>query len=131
MRIYTIILAAILLTLTSTSAMAEWTYLTSSKDANYYVDNNELRKNGNKVKMWAIIDFKSTQKLSSYTYLSMKSLFEFDCVEVTAVTSSVNFFSGNMSSGDMIFHHKTDPTPHDIAPDSSMKTLWETACGKK
>ena len=125
------LILTILLTITSTSALAEWTYLTSSKDADYYVDKTDIRKKGNTVKMWAILNYNSPHELGSRTYLSMKSLKEFDCVEVTvAIISSVYFFSGSMSSGEMIFQHKTDPKPEDIAPDTSMKVLWETACNK-
>ena len=134
MRKFIAILTAIILTVTSTSALAEWTYLTKDMNKNYdiYVDKSEIRKNGNIVKMWDMSDYKSTQKTSDgSSYLSIRSLSKYDCKEVRFEILDIAFYSGGMLEGEIVSYAKYEYGWQEIPPDTFVKTLWKAACGKK
>lgn len=112
--------------------MAEWAYLTSSNIANYYVDKSDIRKNGNTVKMWDMVDYNSVQKHpNKKSFLSMKEFVEYDCEEVRYASLSLIYFSGNMGSGEVVSSYQYDREWVDIAPDTISKIIWKSACDKK
>ena len=128
------LLIAALLTVFSTGAMAEWTYLTSSSDGNidFYVDVTAIRKKGNVAKMWLIYDYKSPQKeADGKSYSSQKVFSEYDCVEIRSRTLSITAFSGNIGRGTVVLTEQYDNSKwRDIVPDSVGTTEWEVACKK-
>jgi hypothetical protein len=127
------LLLAILLTIISTSAMAEWTYLTSSNSEDYYIDKSDIRKKGTRVKMWDMTDYKSAQtqiNTDGASFLSSKSLTEYDCLEVKFTTLNITLFSGNLGKGEPVFNQQYDIKWTDIPPDTIVKRLWKTACNK-
>jgi hypothetical protein len=114
------------------NVMADWTYMISSINADFYVDKTDIRKKSNKVKMWDMTDYKSTQQdANGASYLSSRSLAEYDCVQIKYATLNYTFFSGNMGDGEVVANSQYNGEPIDIAPDSVAKKLWKTACGKK
>ena len=127
------LILTILLTITSTSAMAEWTYLTSSNSEDIYIDKSDIREKGNMVKMWDMTDYKSRQiqtDKDGASFLSTRSLTEYDCLEVKFTTLNITFFSGNLGEGEIVFNHQYDKKWADIPPDTIVKRLWKTACNK-
>ena len=127
------LLIATLLAVFSTGAMAEWTYLTSSEDKtlDVYIDKTTIRKRGNVAKMWELTDFKAPQKAAGGSFLSSKSLKEYDCVEIRLRLLTLTSFSGNMGSGELIFNHQYDNRKWaDIAPGSIGMDKWKAACKK-
>src|SRR5215475_3430036 len=54
-------LAVVLLLLTALRAWADWTVVASSADADVYIDVTTVRKRGNMVKLWALMDYKTAQ----------------------------------------------------------------------
>jgi hypothetical protein len=139
MRIYSMTLAAILLTAISTNAMAEWIYLTSMKDMAFdvYVYETDIfkkRKKNNKVKIWHIHNYKTPQTDMTENYLSEKIYAEYDCIEMKKKTLNVAVYTGNMGEGKVIKFYNfelSDNNWMDIPPETLMYDLWKTACGKK
>ena len=128
------LLIAVLLAVFSTGAMAEWTYLTSSEDNAYdiYIDKTTIRKRGNVAKMWNMFDYKSPQKAADgESYLSHKSLYEYDCVEIRDHNLSTAYYSDNMGKGAAVLTYQYDDKEwKDTVPDSIGMTKWKAACKK-
>ena len=120
-----------LLFIVSNGAMAEWDFVTETDNSYYYADRDAIIKKGNIVKMWVMVDFNSPQKLADKTYLSIRSMYEFNCVEVTATTKSMDFYSANMLDNGEIVSSAELNKYRDIAPNTALKELWKTACGKQ
>ena len=126
------LLIAALLAVFSTSVVAEWTRVSGDNDSTAYADLATIRKAGNKVKMWSLMDFKVA--LTSYggtPFLSAKSQGEYDCKEETWRRLTFIFNSKNMGAGAVVFssgayHEEPDAIP----PGSGIKTLFKVACGK-
>ena len=132
------LLIATLLTVFSTGAMAEWTYLTSSEDNAYdiYIDKTTIRKRGNVAKMWYLTDYKSPQKeADGKSYSSEKVFAEYDCVEIRRRFLSTIYYSDNMGKGETVLSHQYsdrygDREWQDVVPDTIGMTEWKVACKK-
>ncbi|CAN1520726.1 hypothetical protein MCEKH45_01095 [Methylophilaceae bacterium] len=125
------LILAILLMLVSTSAMAEWTLINSDGELNTYVDLYTIRKNGNKVKMWTLLDYKTARSLSTQSYSSMKMQYEYDCKNETGRILFISAYSGNMGSETAILPHSSVSSADPIIPDSIDQIRWRIACGKQ
>ena len=66
----------VILLLSSSSALAEWIYLTQNKLGSSFVDFKGIKKIGSHRKAWTFIVFNEKQQESA---LSMKTYDEFDC----------------------------------------------------
>ncbi len=128
------LLIAALLTMFSTGAMAEWTYLTSNEDKtrDIYIDKATIRKQGNVAKMWVVFDHKSPRKAAGgESYSSEKSFTEYDCVEIRRSLLSTIYYSDNMGKGEAVLTEQYDNSKwRDIAPDSVGMSEWKAACKK-
>ena len=126
------LLIAALLTVFSTSVMAEWTVVIYSDTTTAYADISTIRKSGDRVKMWRLYDFKVTQTVAaSKLFLSAVSQDEYDCKEETAKTVTFNWYSKNMGQGEVVYTSGTlHVEPRPIAPGSIDNTLFKVACGK-
>ena len=128
------LLIAALLAVFSTSAMAEWTYLSSveAKAVDFYIDKTTIRKRGNVAKMWVMKDYKSPQKeTDGKSYLSDKVFGEYDCVEIRGRSLTITSFSDNMGKGEVTSTFQYDNNKwNDVAPGSVGMTEWKAACKK-
>lgn len=127
---------AALLAVFSTSAMAEWTSVGGNDTTVNYADRSTIRKSGNKVKMWDLIDFKvvkisKNDENDDVHYLSMATQFEYDCKEETAKILTFNWYSKNMGAGEVVnFSGALHEEPVPISPSSIIEVLFKLACGK-
>ena len=88
-------------------------------------------KNGNKVKMWSMYDYQTTQEASGYKFISAKFLNEYDCKQEQIRFLVNTTFSENMGGGTVIFTNADTGKWQPVIPDSLNETLWKFACGKK
>ena len=67
----------------SSSVSAEWDYIARAADHSSatYVEGTSIRKLGDKVKLWEMLDYEEGRELGSKQVLSFKSLKEHDCKE--------------------------------------------------
>ena len=126
------LLIAALLAVLSTSVMAEWTVVGGNDINTTYADLSTIRKSGDKVKMWSLTDYKVVKTSSDGTsYLSTKSLDEYDCKEETYKGLAYNKSSKNMGAGEVVYTSgNTHEEPRAIAPRSAGEALFKVACGK-
>ena len=117
--------------MTATAANAEWTQSGESDELIAYVDRATIRRNGNLVKMWDLVDYKTVQKVDGESYLTQKSQREYDCKEEKIRLLAYLGFDGKLGSG-KAFYSASDPIKWaPISPESAGELLWKIACGKK
>jgi hypothetical protein len=125
------ILIAVLLAVLSTSVLAEWTRVSGNDTHTSYADLSTIRKSGNAVWMWDLLDHKVVMTVGNTRYLSVTSQHEYDCKEETSRMLTFNEYSKNMGQGEVVYmsgntHAELVP----MSPDSLLKTLFKVACGK-
>lgn len=132
------IIMLLLLAVVSNSAVAEWVKVGESEFATIYTDSSTIRKNANMTKMWVLMDNKEAQKINdndTATYLSSKSLYEYDCKKRQYRTFSVTNFAGKMGAGnitaDIVNTAEGLRVRKEIQPDSINESIWKYACSKK
>ncbi len=132
------LILAILLTVISTSATAEWTLLgstgTGTNDLEGYFDYSTIRKSGSMVKIWGMRNYRTVQVVLDKRFLSAAIQWEYNCKVETSRVLAFAYYSGNMGKGQMV-ESNTDAgntTTHaPIIPNTASKNEWEIACGKK
>lgn len=133
------LIPALLLTIVSTSVLAEWTEIGIKKhgDVTMYVDLATIRKKGNKAKIWSLADLKTPKESPSNTnkkYLSAEMQDQYDCEEETARLIAINFYSGNMGTGEVLGHEtytSSELLPQPIPPGSMGERILKIVCGIK
>ena len=104
-------------------------YRNQTIDINRYIEN--AKKNGDKLKMWKIYDYKTTQEASGYKFISAKFQDEYDCKEGQIRFLVNTTFSGNMSVGEAIFTNADAGKWRPVMPGSIDEAMWKFACRKK
>ena len=126
------LILAVLLIVTSTSAMAEWKLINYSDEISLYVDSTSIRKDGTKAKMWYLQDFKTPQKDMGKPYLSKIIKSVNDCKNETDKTLAIVFYQGNMQQGKITLqldYADGESIERAIVPGSIGEILWKIACG--
>ena len=122
----------VLLAAASSNAAAKWTYSGRSDRATSYTDLATIRKSGNMVKMWGLIDFKTGQDNGrEKPYLSLKLQSEYDCKEERERLLYASFHSEKMGQGEIVSVNRNPSEWSPIVPNSLVAGDWEIACGKK
>ena len=124
-----------LLFLSTVPAYAEWVavekdYLLPGLQT-VYVDPDTIRREGNLVTMWQLIDFKWMQgNRSPGRFLSTKTHKEFDCAETRLRLLAFTEFSRRMATGIPADGYVDKDNWLQVKPESINHALWEVACGK-
>jgi len=112
---------------------AKWTVLSENDGYTHYVDPTTIRKAGNKVTMWDLVDYKKIMVIEErgIKYLSAKRQYEYDCKEELMRGLAISFFSKSMGAGQDVLPSFTSPTEWmAIEPGSIGEVNWKIACGK-
>ena len=123
-----------LLVLSSGPVYAEWVVVSGNDKTGMivYVDPDTIRRKGDLVKVWQLIDFKTMQGgRSPGRFLSTKFHKQFDCVEERLRLLSCTDFSGNMGTGEPADAYVDEGNWVPVEPDSVNQALWEAACNKQ
>jgi len=119
-----------------TAATQEWTAIgTGNHEAvAYFLNFQSIRKRGQKVRVWELLDFDAPQMVgeSKEKYLSSKLQIEFDCGLRQSRILSLYLYAGSMGSKRVVFS-KSYPSAiwEPVPPDSVEKELWNSACVKE
>jgi hypothetical protein len=119
----------LLLAVASSSALAAWVEVDTSKADVLYADPATIRKVGKRAKMWSLIDFKTIQSGQGIRFMSSKTQYEYNC---KAERGRVLFFSwhaGNMGRGEIVYSDDEPGKWGPLPPGSRTEMLWEVACG--
>lgn len=127
------LLLVILLFLSSAPAFAEWVAVSSITQIgiSVYVDPVTSHHKGNLVKMWHLLDFEKVETVAGDSYLSSKTLYEYDCAKERMRQLGFTWFSGNMGNGKVVAtnSHESNWTP--VGPGKVAQVLWKLTCSKK
>ena len=118
-----------LLVLNIGPAYAEWVKIYSNDTYTQYFDPDTIRRKGDRVKMWELVDLKTAQIMVDVAVLSYREQIEYDCAEESRRSLAGTAFSGNMGRGKVLIpssEEKWQP----VAPRTVAKALWKLACVK-
>lgn len=122
-----------LLLLSSGPAHAEWEVVTGNDEAGLtaYVDQDTIRRKGDRVKMWHLLDFNTAQTERVLSFLSAKVQTEWDCAEVRHRILAFLKYSGNMGTGTVVNTNSIADIWEPVAPDTLGQNMWKAACSKQ
>jgi len=119
----------LILMLFSTNAGAEWTPVgVSSNLQRYYADSSTIRRQGNLVKMWTLVDHKTAQKTEGIGFSSGKAQYEYDCDAGLRRLLYFQLHSGSMGQGEVVYTDADPSAWEPTSPDSVAESLWKFAC---
>ena len=123
-----------LLVLSSGPVSAEWVAVEETYQVpglrTVYVDPDTIRREGNLVTLWLLMDFKCMQgNRSPSRFLSTKTQMQFDCAEKRLRLLAFTEFSRNMGTGIPADGYVDKGNWVPVKPDSMNQALWEVACG--
>jgi hypothetical protein len=106
------------------AANGNWGLVAANDDYSAYADKSTIRRNGNVVKVWQLIDAKNP----TYGALSQVSQVEYDC-KIEKSRYLVRYgYAGKMAGGEIVYKDiditKWEPNP----PYSMSEILWKNSC---
>ena len=127
-------LTLLILLLISANVFAEWTLIESATNEDgfdVYVNAESKRREGDKVKMWSMYDYKKV-KVDVKNYLASVSHVEYDCKGETLRLLDLFWYTGNMGQGAPVFSNTNiKKEPISIIPETIHESLFNIACDKK
>ena len=124
-------LTLLLLLMVSTNVMSEWKPIGFSDEQTQYVDLESIRKKGNKVKLWFLLDLKKVKIIENKSILSIMGHEEYDCKEETTKVLDMFFYEGNMKNKEIFSEVNIHDEPTSIRPNTVESLNYKIACGKK
>ena len=123
-----------LLLLSSGPVSAEWVAVEETYQVpglrTVYVDPGTIRREGNLVTLWLLMDFKWMQgNRSPSRFLSTKTQMQFDCAEKRLRLLAYSEFLRHMGTGRRNDGYVDKGNWVPVKPDSMNQALWEVACG--
>jgi Surface-adhesin protein E len=121
-----------LLVLSNGPAYAEWKlFTTDGKGNTVYTDPDTILRKGNLVKIWVLIDSNTVHEtIEGVSFLSSRTLHQYDCEKGRFRFLAFALFSGNMGSGQMVHsnHHVLEWEP--VPPKGAGPRLLKWVCKK-
>ena len=129
------LLLVLMLSVTSNSAIAEWTEVDTNKSIGLtvYANPATIVRSGNRVEMWVLYDYKTVQTNARKPYISIRGQWRYDCKETKEQPVYEIKLSENMGNGEVIGKTIYDESVKwiPVAPDSVGMAFWKLACGEK
>lgn len=121
----------LLLAFVSSSALAEWVEVGTSDAETLYVDPSTIRWTDDTAKMWALNDFKTTQRLDKReAFKSEKVEYEYDCKLAQSRLLYFTSHTESMAGGEVVDFNVVPGDWARVSPNSGLEELWKIACGK-
>jgi hypothetical protein len=120
----TLLLALLLVT---GSAWAEWLKVGSSTEDTFYFDSSTIRVEGDKRKVWELVDYKERDKYGAF---SARMRNEYDCKREVQILSAT-LHSKSMAAGKTLSNEQyTTEDWSDVPPATSALTVLKIVCAK-
>lgn len=115
----------------SAPAQAQWVKVDTTDVAVVYADPATRQVGRGLVKMWELVDYRSTQLFSGKPFRSSRVLREFDCRAREMRTLAFTIFTGSMASGGVVHSHRAEQSPWQlIEPYSVGESSMKLACAR-
>jgi hypothetical protein len=125
------VILMLLLAVVSGGASADWIKVGSNETDTLYVDPSTIRWNDDTAKMWAMNDFKVTQRLDErQPFKSEKVEYEYDCKLAQSRLLYFTSHADNMAAGEVVDFNFVPGDWARVPPGSGLEELWKIACGK-
>jgi len=126
------LLLVLSLLLITTNVCAEWTlYFINAEGSDHFYDKSTIKMNGDKVKVWAYMNFTADEeRAKSLNVASVRLLEEIDCVNETSKHLTFHRFTKSDLEGDMRDMTRPNPTISYIVPGSPNADLMKLVCKK-
>lgn len=117
------------LALLCSPAGAAWLHVDAHGGMRFLQNPETLRRSGDVVKVWELIDFRSTQMRPHLKpFRSIRIQMEYDCRDEVSRRVALSLHGGNLAQGEIV-HDDTDygiwrPVP----PDTAAAALLKSAC---
>ena len=121
-----------LILLSSSPAYAEWVAVSSIAQTGIalYVDPVTSHRKGNLVKMWHLLDFETRETMAGDSYLSSKTLYEYDCAKERMRQLAFTWFSNNMGTGSAVASNSQESKWTPVGPGRVAQVLWKLTCSE-
>lgn len=122
------LLLILILTVMSSSAIAEWVETAKNKDFIVYYDPATIRNSGSKVKIWSLHDYKTARGQIEYMSVTLER--EYDCIKKQSRRLFLALYRKNMGTGTTV---RKDVEPRNwlpIAAGTIKESMWKIACRK-
>jgi hypothetical protein len=96
----------------------------------FLIDFETLRREGNRVKFWQMVNYPEPRTLDKVAYSSFRSRNEYDCKQQQRRLLVATFFTGQDANGDAVFDDRTAAEWRDIAPGSVLWAIMKLVCSK-
>jgi hypothetical protein len=111
------------------NVLAEWVKVNENPRTSVYADPSTIRKSGNLIKMWTLLDLQRPEiSGSSKPYLSIKIQTEYDCKNEQSRGLYATSHSENMGKGEVTETSSTPSKWSPVSPQSLEEAMWEFAC---
>lgn len=99
---------ALLMAITSTTVLADWTKLTYSNDSYVYIDKSLLKSTGDIAEINQMFDFVNPQKSPDnvITYRSSAGRESYNCKTLTNKTINFTWYAERMGKGKVLYEDK-------------------------
>jgi hypothetical protein len=96
-----------------------------------YVNPSTIHKDGNKVKMWYMKDFKSMQEEAADRFMSITFQGEYDCKETRSRILAFTWYKENKGEGNVVYTETAPAEWNPVFPGSVEETVFKYACERK
>lgn len=110
---------------------AEWLLVDGNGKANVYVETETINRHGEWVRVWVMDDLKIPQARGLRKYLSSRAEEEHDCIKERFRLLALEYFSGNMGSGDVLYRTSGESNWTAVPRGTLAQSVWRFVCGKK
>ena len=110
---------------------AEWLLVDGNGKANVYVEAETINRHGEWVRVWVMDDLKIPQARGLRKYLSSRAEEEHDCIKERFRLLALEYFSGNMGSGDVLYRTSGASNWTAVPRGTLAQSVWRFVCGKK
>lgn len=116
-----------LLMLIASPAWADWEYVGTEEGtkAEYFLDFETLRIEGNIRKVWQLVNLPPNNKMG---WSSIRARLEYDCKNETVLSMSIGAFSEQFAVGETLYRNTTASKKHDVAPDTFGWFMFQRVC---
>ena len=125
------VIVMMLLAAASSSVMAEWVVVDESSFGKTYVNPGTIRRSGDLVKVWELIDFKKSQEHGGESFFSFTSEVEYDCVRKSFQILQTAGLTGHMATGSVIAGGSGSRPWSPVTGGTAAERSWHFVCGKK